>query len=115
MKILLIFLGSGLGGVCRWALSTLCNGTYPIGTLLANILGCFLIGLFSKLIPSDPQLKLLLITGFCGGFTTFSTFINENFLLLRGNQLLLALAYMLLSITFGLIAAWIGYNVIHNS
>lgn len=111
LNILFVFLGSGFGGVCRWGLGNLLNTNHPYGTFAANILGCFLIGCFSRIIPADSQLKLLFITGFCGGFTTFSTFINENFLLLRGSQLLLAFAYILLSILFGLIAAWLGYNI----
>lgn len=109
--LLAVFLGSGIGGVCRWAVSSWLNGSYPIGTLVANVIGCLLLGFLTKIAPGDPQTKLLLTTGFCGGFTTFSTFINENFMMLRGSQLLLSLAYMLLSLTLGLAAAWLGYNL----
>lgn len=106
-----VFIGSGIGGVCRWGLSNWLNGNHPYGTLAVNVVGCFLIGCLSRVLPADSQYKLLLITGFCGGFTTFSTFINENFLLLRGSQLVVSLTYILISILLGLIAAWIGYNM----
>lgn len=112
LSILCVFLGSGLGGVFRWAISTWLNGQYPIGTFMVNILGCFTLGILTKIAPGDPLLKLLLATGFCGGFTTFSTFINENFMLMRGSQLLFSTAYMLLSIVVGLLAAWCGYQLI---
>lgn len=111
MPLILIFIGSGLGGVTRWALSNWLNDSYPLGTFLANILGCFLIGLLSKILPTDASTRLLLITGFCGGFTTFSTFINENLLYLKGGQLLIAIAYVSLSLATGLFAAWLGARV----
>ena len=108
----MVFLGSGIGGVCRWALSGWLNGQHPYGTLLCNILGCFLLGLLTKLSPGDTQMKLLLTTGFCGGFTTFSTFMNESFFMLRGGQLIVALSYMVASLVLGLACVWIGYNVV---
>lgn len=107
-NLLAVFVGSGLGGVCRWGLGTWLNGSYPLGTLVANVLGCFCIGLFSKILPADANVKLLLITGFCGGFTTFSTFINENLLMMKGGQLVLSLAYTALSLVLGLCAAWLA-------
>lgn len=110
-NVFLVFLGSGLGGVCRWGTSMWLNGNYPFGTLAVNVMGCFLIGALSKLLPCDANLKLLFITGFCGGFTTFSTFINENFLMMRGTQLFISIGYILLSIMLGLIAAWGGWNM----
>lgn len=106
-----VFLGSGLGGACRYALGSWLNGTYPLGTLVANVLGCFLIGLFSRILPADAQVKLLLVAGFCGGFTTFSTFINENLLMLRGGQILLSLAYACLSLCLGMLAAWLAGKI----
>lgn len=108
----MVFLGSGLGGVCRWALSSWLNGQHPLGTLLCNVLGCFLLGMLTKLSPGDPHMKLLFTTGFCGGFTTFSTFMNESLFMLRGGQLISALAYIALSLVLGLACAWIGYNIV---
>ena len=112
MNILFVFLGSGMGGVCRWALSGWLNGQHPYGTLLCNILGCFVLGLLTRLSPGDAQMKLLLTTGFCGGFTTFSTFMNESLFMLRGGQLFVALAYMAISLVLGLACAWLGYNIV---
>ena len=110
--ICMVFLGSGLGGVCCWALSSWLNGQHPCGTLICNLLGCFLLGLLTKLSPGDTQTKLLLTTGFCGGFTTFSTFMNENFFMLKGGQLIVALSYMVASLVLGLACTWGGYNII---
>lgn len=110
-SILAVFIGSGIGGVCRWAMSNLFNGSYPIGTILANVVGCFVLGIISKNSPGDPHIKLLLTTGFCGGFTTFSTFMNEDFLMMKGGQLFLAIVYMLTSLSLGLLSAWAGWNI----
>ncbi|MDO4993127.1 MAG: CrcB family protein, partial [Prevotellaceae bacterium] len=88
------------------------NGQHPYGTLLCNILGCFVLGLLTKLSPGDAQIKLLLTTGFCGGFATFSTFMNESLMMMRGGQLVIAIAYMAISLAVGLICAWAGYNII---
>lgn len=107
---LAVFIGSGIGGLFRWALGCWLNGTHPIGTLAANIAGCFILGLLTRLAPGDANLRLLLMTGFCGGFTTFSTFVNENFLLLRSGELIQSVAYMAISLLLGLMAAWAGYQ-----
>lgn len=110
-NFLLVFLGSGLGGALRWLVGLWLNGRLPLGTLVVNVVGCFLLAAVSRLCPGDAHLKLLLGTGLCGGFTTFSTFINENLLMLRGSQLWLAIAYLMLSILLGLLAAWLGWHV----
>ncbi|MDO4191526.1 MAG: fluoride efflux transporter CrcB [Bacteroidales bacterium] len=111
-KLLLVFLGAGLGGSLRWLLSSWLNGTRPIGTFLVNVLGCFLVGLLSGLLVKHchqhEPLTLLLVAGFCGGFTTFSTFVNENFLLLQTHHPLSSLLYVLSSLIAGLIACWLG-------
>lgn len=112
MNLIFVFLGSGIGGVCRWALSGWVNGQYPYGTLLCNVLGCFILGILTKLAPGDPHMKLLLTTGFCGGFTTFSTFMNESLFMMRGGQLAAALCYMSVSLILGLLFAWMGYNIL---
>ena len=110
-SLFFVFVGSGLGGVCRWLLSVWLNGQHPLGTLVVNVIGCFLIGLLSRLLPADPHFKLLLITGFCGGFTTFSTLMNENFLMLGRGQIISSLFYMALSLVLGLFAVWLGASL----
>ena len=78
-----------------------------------NALGCLLIGLFTGLAASGhlpAQWKLVLITGFCGGFTTFSTFINENYLLGKDHLLMLAI-YTLASLVLGMVALVAGYKI----
>jgi CrcB protein len=80
-----------------------------------NIVGCFLIGLLSGLSLGgqiSPATKLVLVTGFCGGFTTFSTFMNENLLLGRDGSMLSAVLYTLASLALGLIAVIIGYQIV---
>lgn len=117
--LLLIFLGSGIGGGLRYMVSklmmTLVATPFPLGTFTVNILGCLLIGYFSG-IPStqswmSPSARLLLTTGFCGGFTTFSTFMKEGDGLLTAHLPLTFIAYIALSLILGLIAVWIGYKL----
>ena len=106
IKILLVFVGGGCGSVGRWGMSlwlkryaaTLWG--LPVHTLCANLVGCFIIGLLTGWLSrhSNADLSLLLVTGFCGGFTTFSTFSLESFEMLRTGQTGLALVYMALSL-----------------
>lgn len=110
LRLLAVFAGSGLGGVCRWGVGQIFTFSWPVGTMLVNVTGCFLIGILSRMAPQNELLRLLFVTGFCGGFTTFSTFINENLLMLRSAQLLPMLAYASASFFLGLGAAAIGYK-----
>lgn len=103
-----VFLGGGLGAMCRYELILMGrNDSYPLPTLIANIVGCFLLGLFWELKPrlSSP-VWLLLTTGFCGGLTTFSTFILE--LKQMSHQPTKGIVYLLISLFLGLLALWIG-------
>lgn len=121
LEILAVFLGSGLGGACRFLTSkiiqTHCAPTiFPWGTFTVNVIGCFLIGLFYGLFdrysPAEwmsPQMRLFLTVGFCGGFTTFSTFINENYLLTQSSGLMIVLGYMALSVIVGFLLLFSGY------
>lgn len=127
ISVIAVFIGSGLGGVCRYltgkALQAHVGATlFPWGTFAVNITGCFLIGLlyglFDRYATShadnwllSPQLRLLLTVGFCGGFTTFSTFINENYLLFQSSNLPLVAGYAALSIAAGFILLYAGYMI----
>ena len=113
---LYIALGGALGSVLRYAIVLLVSKfgahQFPTATFIANILGCFLIGIFigflEKYHITEGQLKWFLVTGFCGGFTTFSAFSVENINLFQSNNSLLALLYICLSIILGIIAVWMG-------
>ena len=109
----LIFLGGGLGSVARYLLGVaLPARTFPLGTLLANLIGCLLIGYLAQTLARDnAALRALCITGFCGGFTTFSTFSAEALGLLRSAAYLEAALYILLSVALGLGASLLGLRL----
>ena len=115
-SLLLVFIGGGLGSILRYSMSLFIqryyNDSLPIATFLANFFGCLLIGVVIALLGRSVQLqqeiKLLLITGFCGGFTTFSAFASENIQLIQAGQINTALVYILLSVALCLIAVWCG-------
>ena len=109
-KLIAVFIGSGLGGMCRWAVSQVPCTSWPAGTLIANVGGCFLLGWLSRMAPGSEVVRLLLMTGFCGGFTTFSTFTNESLLMLRTGQLLPLALYAGGSLVLGLCATALGYK-----
>jgi CrcB protein len=118
-EIAIVFIGGGLGSVLRFSVGKLFISSlskFPMATFLVNIIGCFLIGLlvayFSK--SENSFYKLLLITGFCGGFTTFSTFSNETILLLKNNQIILAAIYIISSLLLGLLATFVGYILMNK-
>lgn len=112
LKILLIFLGGGTGSCLRYLLTFLFHT--PFATFAANIIGCLVIGILSSLI-ANAEWKLLLVTGFCGGFTTFSTFSNETTAMLRSGDTLQAVCYIAASVIFGILAvlagAWLSSKI----
>ncbi len=117
--ILYIAIGGALGSILRFLTTLLVSkywsDNFPLATFIVNIIGCFCIGLFvgylTKNQLEDSNLKWFLITGLCGGFTTFSAFGMENYTLFQNNNSLLALGYIGLSIILGLFAVWFGLFV----
>ncbi len=116
MNYLFVFLGGGLGAVCRYGISKLVqtSSAFPYATFLANVISCIILGfLLGTLLQKELSTKtqLLLMTGFCGGFSTFSTFTAESYELLESGQITIALLYILSSLIVCLICLGIGIKV----
>lgn len=115
--LLLVGLGGFIGSVARFLVSKLNLSWHflsiPMGTLTVNVLGSFIIGILvgisvkSDLISTD--LRVFLMVGFCGGFTTFSSFSSENLMLMQNGQVFTVLIYTSLSILLGFLAVYLGY------
>jgi fluoride exporter len=114
--ILIIGTGSFFGGVSRFLTSKFIQNNlisaFPYGTLVVNILGCFLIGLFYGMSERgnimNAEWRMFLTVGFCGGFTTFSTFTYENISLLKDGNFFYFALYTSLSVFLGLMATYLG-------
>jgi CrcB protein len=118
-EIALVFVGGGLGSALRFGVGKLFISSlnkFPTATFLVNMIGCLLIGLFVAYFSKSENsfYKLLFVTGFCGGFTTFSTFSNESIFLLKNNQFTLAVIYILSSLIVGLLATFLGYFLMNK-
>lgn len=111
-QLLLVALGGAIGSALRYLTALLLarhyTGSIPLATLAVNLVGCFLIGLFIGLCSDTSHLRLFFITGFCGGFTTFSTFTAESYSMFREGAYGLALLYIAGSVLIGLLALWLG-------
>ena len=114
-QLLLVFLGGGFGSSLRYFISKYLNDSQlgvPYGTFFVNILGSliigFLLGLAFKYKSISNETMLLLATGFCGGFTTFSAFAYENYIYFRSGDYLSLGLYTTLSLVVGIIAVVIG-------
>ena len=114
---MLVALGGAAGSVARYLLSKAIQDTaataFPWGTMAVNVAGCLLIGLLYGLASGDgtrlgADLKLMLTVGFCGGFTTFSTFANESLTLAKTGDALLSAAYIGSSVALGMLAVMAG-------
>jgi len=120
IKILLVGAGGFLGSISRYATGGLVhrvleNPWYPYGTATVNILGCFIIGYLGGLIETrqffTPEIRLFLMVGFLGGFTTFSSFGYETITLARDAQMFAAFSNVLVQLLLGLSAVWLGLNL----
>jgi CrcB protein len=119
-NILLVAIGGCFGSVLRYVISVAVAeravSSFPYGTLIVNVAGCFLIGLFVALSEKGniitPEWRILLTTGFCGGFTTLSTFSYESIRLIQDGELLYLSVYVVASILAGLGATYAGMSLI---
>jgi fluoride exporter len=117
--IFLVGVGGAIGSICRYLtyifISRHYPSVFPFATFTANILGCLIIGilfgLFERYQLINTDLKFLLITGFCGGYTTFSTFSSENLALLHAGNYFTAITYIFISVLTGLLAVWGGIMI----
>jgi len=114
-QALLVFVGGGFGSVARYLLGKWLNNletSIPYGTMLSNVLGSLLIGIILGYLAKTSSISethsLLLATGFCGGFTTFSTFAYENHLFLKNGDYYSFLSYTLGSLIIGFLAVFLG-------
>ena len=121
-SLILVFIGGGLGSMARFGISKILHQMsidFPWATLFANAIGCLIIGMlmgsFHESGTLTEQQKLLLATGFCGGLTTFSTFIFENYSFLKGGQLLNFFVYSVLSFGLCLGFVMIGLYLIKST
>lgn len=112
---MLIFFAGGLGALSRFGLTVLVNklagGQFPWGTLAVNMLGCFIFGLLWELISSrmlsDPT-RIILLVGFVGSFTTFSSYIFDSFVLSGSDRLWLALTNIIFQNSIGFLSLYLG-------
>lgn len=119
MNFILVFIGGGLGSICRYGISLIMKShgyIFPLATLTANAISCIILGALVGVTlkngsPSDIQ-KYLLMTGFCGGFSTFSTFTNETFQLFQNGNLMYALGNILFSLIICLFCIFIGVRLV---
>ncbi len=120
LKILMVGAGGFAGSICRYLVSDLSHRLFndpffPYGTLAVNVIGCLLIGLLGGLSEArqifTPEVRALVLIGFLGGFTTFSTFGYEIFTFSRDGQFVQAAVNLILHLILGLSAVWAGFSL----
>ena len=120
-SFLLVFLGGGLGSGLRYLVTITMNQyskVLPFGTFTVNVLGCLLIGLILGYAQKENTLTsnqtILLATGFCGGFTTFSAFANENLELIKNGEIFNFSFYTIGSVLIGILSIFIGFYLTYK-
>ena len=116
MRYLLVLAGGGTGALARYvaasAIMTRFGGKFPLGTLAINVTGSFLIGFLMTMLTErfqlDPQWRLLLVVGFLGGYTTFSSFEWETYTSVRDGALWAGMLNIVSSVVLGYMAVWLG-------
>ncbi len=120
LKILMVGMGGFAGSVCRYIINELSHRFFsdsflPYGTITVNVFGCLFIGLLGGLSETKqiftPEIRALVIIGFLGGFTTFSTFGHEMFTIARDGQLAAATAHLLIHLILGFGSVWLGFYI----
>ena len=123
MPYLYVMLGSALGGPFRYAITRwmMPLGTFPYGTVFINVLGCFVIGYFGTITlqtgkyPASDNVRLFVMVGICGGFTTFSSFSLQTFDMLRGGSWARAMANVVVSVVLCVAAVGFGHRLAQRS
>jgi CrcB protein len=116
LKILVVAVGGSIGAVSRYLVSTWAaerfGASFPYGTLIVNVVGCFIIGIFMTMTTErfiiNPYWRLLITVGFVGGLTTFSSFSYETFRLLEDADMMMAFYNIALNLVLGFFATWLG-------
>jgi CrcB protein len=119
VNILLIAIGGAVGSVCRYLLSSavlrMLGTLFPAGTFVVNVVGCLVFGAVAGLtqerISISPEVRALLLAGVLGGFTTFSSYMNESFVLVREGQFLWAGLNLGGQVVTGFVAFWIAFSI----
>lgn len=119
--VVAVAVGSALGGVARYYLTAALQGplsAFPWGTLVVNAVGCFILGGAARYTATAPELspaiRTFIIAGFCGGFTTFSTFSYETIVLIERGAITRAFSYVGVSVLLGLLAATTGAYLVRS-
>jgi CrcB protein len=123
MLILYIAIGSAIGGVGRYAIGGVLQQrfglAFPIGTLVVNVVGSLLLGFILRIALGgtqlSPETRIFLTTGFCGGFTTFSTFTYDTAVMFESGQYRRAALYVTLSIVLSLLATFAGFALAQSA